>query len=85
MVPHALNSTYSDGSSQILWENGERVFHRDWRLDDDGKRRAVLLALVHEVKYAEGLAELVLKIPTLPCVNCLHTRPHVGERRKPRA
>ena len=43
VVPHALNSTYSDGSSQILWENGERVFHRDWRLDDDGKRRAVLL------------------------------------------
>ena len=36
MVPHALSSTYSDGSSQILWENGERVFHRDWRLDDDG-------------------------------------------------
>ena len=43
MVPHALNSTYSNGSSQILWKNGERVFHRDWRLDDDGKRRAVLL------------------------------------------
>ena len=43
MVPHALNSTYSDGSFQILWENGERVFHRDSRLDDDGKRRAVLL------------------------------------------
>jgi len=43
VVPHALNSTYSDGSFQILWENGERVFHRDSRLDDDGKRRAVLL------------------------------------------
>ena len=42
-VPHSLNSTYSDGSSQIFWKNGERVFHRDWRLDDDGKRRAVLL------------------------------------------
>ena len=35
-MPHALSSTYSDGGSQILWENGERVFHRDWRLDDDG-------------------------------------------------
>ena len=51
MVPHALNSTYSDGSSQILWENGERAFHRGWRLDDDGKRRAVLLV----APAAEGL------------------------------
>ena len=51
MVPHALNSTYSHGSSQILWVNGERVFHRDWRLDDDGKRHAVLLV----APAAEGL------------------------------
>src|SRR5215471_1414693 len=43
MVPHSLNSPYSDGSSQILWEDCERVFHRGWRLGDDGKRRAVLL------------------------------------------
>ena len=28
VVPHSLNSAYSDGSSQILWEDGERVFHR---------------------------------------------------------
>jgi hypothetical protein len=41
-MPHSLNSAYSDGSSQILWEDGERVFHRGWRLDDDGGRRAVL-------------------------------------------
>src|SRR5271166_3480271 len=31
------------GTCQILWEDSERVFHRGWRLDDDGKRRAVLL------------------------------------------
>ena len=30
------------GSSQILWEDGECVFHRGWRLVDDGRRRAVL-------------------------------------------
>jgi serine/threonine protein kinase len=42
-VPRSLNRAYSDGSSQILWEDGERVFSRDWRLDNDGKRRAVLL------------------------------------------
>ena len=27
----------------LLWEDSERVFHRGWRLDDDGKQRAVLL------------------------------------------
>ena len=43
MVPHSLKSAYSDGSSQLLWEDGERVFHRGWRLNGDGKRRAVLL------------------------------------------
>ena len=43
MVPHSQNVAYSDGSSQILWEDGERVFHRGWRLGDDGKRCAVLL------------------------------------------
>ena len=43
MVPHSLNIASSDGSSQILWEDSERVFHRGWRLDDDGMRRAVLL------------------------------------------
>jgi serine/threonine protein kinase len=43
MVPHPLNVAYSDGDSQILWKDAERVFHRSWRLDDDGKRRAVLL------------------------------------------
>ena len=42
MVPHSLNGAYSDGSSQILWEDGECVFHRGWRLVDDGRRRAVL-------------------------------------------
>ena len=42
MLQHSLNSAYSDGGSQILWEDSERVFHRGWRRDDDGKRRAVL-------------------------------------------
>ena len=43
MVPHSLNVAYSDGGSQILWEDGERVFRRGWRLNDDGKPCAVLL------------------------------------------
>ncbi|MGV7212926.1 AAA family ATPase [Bradyrhizobium sp. UFLA05-112] len=44
-MAHSMNSAYSDGSSQILWEDGERVFRRDWRLDDNGKRRSVLVVL----------------------------------------
>ncbi|GGF49287.1 hypothetical protein GCM10011611_64640 [Aliidongia dinghuensis] len=43
MVPLSQNGAYSDGCSEALWEDGERVFHRAWRLDDNGKRRAVLL------------------------------------------
>src|SRR6201993_1529556 len=43
MVQQSLNVAYSDTSSQILWEDGERVFSRGWRLDDNGNRRAVLL------------------------------------------
>jgi serine/threonine protein kinase len=45
MVPHSPNVAYSDDGSQVLWKDGERVFHRGWRLDDDAKRRAVLIVL----------------------------------------
>src|SRR3954447_23188348 len=38
-----LNVAQSDGNSQVLWEDGERVFSRGWRLDDNGNRLAVLL------------------------------------------
>src|SRR6516164_10782137 len=44
MVPHSVNGTYSDDSSQVLWEDGERVFRRGWGLDNNGKR-AVLLVM----------------------------------------
>jgi predicted ATPase/signal transduction histidine kinase len=43
MEQQSLNVAYSDGNSQVLWEDGERVFSRGWRLDDDGNRLAVLL------------------------------------------
>src|SRR6516165_6908201 len=45
MVQQSLNIAYSDGSSQVLWEDGERVFSRGWRLDDNGNRLAVLLVI----------------------------------------
>ena len=41
MVPHSLNDEYSDDGSEVLWEDGERVFRRGWRPDDNGARRAV--------------------------------------------
>jgi serine/threonine protein kinase len=44
MEPHSLTGAYSDGGSQILWEDGERVFRRGWRLDDNDKC-AVLLVM----------------------------------------
>src|SRR5215470_12466715 len=43
MVPELLHGADSDGHSQPLWEDGERVFHRGWRHDDSGKQRAVLI------------------------------------------
>lgn len=43
MVQQPLNVAYSDDSSQVLWENGESVFSRGWRLDGNGNRLAVLL------------------------------------------
>ena len=43
MVPHSLNDEYSDGNSQVLWEDGERVVRRSWQLDDNGGRRPVLI------------------------------------------
>ncbi|MBR0716504.1 AAA family ATPase [Bradyrhizobium liaoningense] len=43
MVQQSPNVAYSEASSQVLWEDGERVFSRGWRLDDNGNRLAVLL------------------------------------------
>src|SRR5215468_6100949 len=43
MVPHLLKRAYLDGGSQILGEDGERIFRRTWRLDDSGGRRSVLI------------------------------------------
>ena len=34
-----------DGAPQVLWEDGERVLSRGWRLDADGNRCAVLVVL----------------------------------------
>jgi hypothetical protein len=41
---YALNNG-PDGSSQVLWEDGERIFCRGWRIGNDGNRGAVLVVL----------------------------------------
>src|SRR5262252_3753118 len=43
MEPHLLTGAYSDDTSQVLWEDGERVFRRGWRRDDNGKRAVLLV------------------------------------------
>jgi len=45
MMRSSLNGVYPDGGRQVLWEDGERVFRRGWRLDDDANRSAVLVVL----------------------------------------
>src|SRR5262249_16419466 len=45
IVAHSGGSAYLEGGCQVLWEDDERVFRRGWRLDDNGKRRAVLIVL----------------------------------------
>ena len=55
MVQQSLNIAYSDGSSQVLWEDGERVFSHGWRLDDNGNRLAVLLAHLLKWQFQPGL------------------------------
>jgi hypothetical protein len=44
MVPHSLDGAYSEGGSQVLWEDGERVLRCAWRPDNNGTR-ALLLAM----------------------------------------
>src|SRR5262245_15957625 len=42
MASQSLNGVHAGGGSQVLWEDDERVFHRGWRLDDEGRQRTVL-------------------------------------------
>src|SRR5262249_17600975 len=39
------DETVTESLSQVLWEDGERVFRRGWRPGDDGNRSAVLIVL----------------------------------------
>ena len=45
MMRSSLNGVYQDGSRQVLWEDGERVFCRGWGQGDDGNPSAVLVVL----------------------------------------
>ena len=41
----ADDETVTESLSQVLWEDGERVFRRGWRPGDDGSQSAVLIVL----------------------------------------
>ncbi|MBV9519419.1 MAG: AAA family ATPase [Hyphomicrobiales bacterium] len=58
MVPHSLNGTYSDSGSQILWEDGDRVCRRGWRLDDNDKRAVLLVMLAADQPSRSSLDRL---------------------------
>jgi PAS domain S-box-containing protein len=45
MSPCSFEGLSPEGSSQILWDDGERVFCRGWRLSNEGSSNAVLLVL----------------------------------------
>jgi len=44
-MPHSLTGVFQDGSRQVLWEDGERIFCRAWRLGDHGNQSAMLVVL----------------------------------------
>jgi PAS domain S-box-containing protein len=69
MVMRLPTVARSDDESHVFWEDGERTFRRGWRVDDEGKRHAVLLVtpaadhpsrssldrLTHEFELKDGL------------------------------
>ena len=46
MMLYSSKGAYPDDSLEVLWEDGERVFCRKWRLAEDGSRSAVLAVLL---------------------------------------
>jgi hypothetical protein len=36
MAPLSPNGESLDGGYEVLWQDGERIFRRGWRLDDNG-------------------------------------------------
>ena len=75
MVQHALIDAYGDGGSQVLWQDGERIFRRAWRLDDEGKRRAVLrVAPAADQPSRSSLDRLTRTSVRPPVLFCLRAR-----------
>jgi len=75
MAPHSQNVAYSDGGSQVLWEDGERAFRRGWRLDDEGKRRTVLrVAPAADQPSRSSLDRLTRTSVRPPVLFCLRAR-----------
>jgi acetyl-CoA acetyltransferase len=64
MKVSSLVSAKGDGGLEFLWEDGERVFCREWRRNDDGK----LIALGHPFGATDAriLSQAVKKLSTMP-------------------
>src|SRR5215471_16953742 len=57
-MEHSLTGAYADGGSEVLWEDGERVFRRGWRLDDNGKHAVLLVMPAADQPSRSGLDHL---------------------------
>ncbi|MES0177962.1 AAA family ATPase [Mesorhizobium sp. M0025] len=72
MEPPPIGQDYSRNNSQILWEDGERIFRRGLRSTDSGEHRAILMVelaarrpsrasvdrLIHEYELRDKLDEV---------------------------
>jgi len=71
MKMSSLVSAKGDGGLEFLWEDGERVFCREWRRNDDGKLISVLIvkpALGHPFGATDAriLSQAVKQLSTMP-------------------
>lgn len=82
MVPRSLDGACSDGGSQILWDDGERAFHRGWRPDDNGQRHPVLIVLAVKHPYRSSLDRLTHEYQ-LKDARCGAACKKARERRRP--
>ena len=72
MMPHLLGGLYPDGSCEVSWADGERVFCRGWRLGDDGNRAMERAMSTEDNGAEEALTrreqELHLLVETIPAL-----------------
>jgi hypothetical protein len=63
--PVLLNGVYPDDSCHVLWENGDLIFRRGWRLGDDGKPSAMLVVTPAAEHPSPALIGTMKSIPLI--------------------